>query len=141
MNMKRAFLWMALATSLIASVAYAAVIRTDDNVGTSGAAYQVGPIIDQAQAATVTSDVIEMKVLSGISVQVDHGNVVGTLALQSSNDNVTYYAVQGGSFAAISGSGGEVVEIGSLRSRYYRFVYTHSSGTGLLKVTPYVKGK
>ena len=140
--MKKLALWAALAASLFAGVAYAAtIIRTDDNVGMAGAAYQVGPIIDQAVAATVTSDVIEMKVLSGMSVQVDHGNVVGTLALQSSNDNTTYYAVQGGSFAAISGAGGEMVEIKDLTSRFYRFVYTHSSGTGVLKVIPYVKGK
>lgn len=103
--------------------------------------YEAGPIISQAQAATVTSDVIRTRSLLGMSVQVDHGNVTGTLALQSSNDGVTFYAVQGVSFAAISGSGGEVIEIGNLRSQYYRFVYTHSSGTGLLKVTPFLKGK
>jgi hypothetical protein len=102
---------------------------------------QPGAIIDQTQAATVTSNVIRVRSLLGMSVQVDHGNVVGTLVMYSSNDCVTYYAVQGVAFAAISGSGGEVIEIGNLRSLCYEFIYTHTSGTGLLKVTPFVKGK
>lgn len=140
--MKKILYALLAAVSLAATTAYAAsIIRTDDNVSMVGGAYQAGAVIDQAAAATTTSNVLEMRVLSGMSVQVDHGNIVGTLVLQSSNDDTTYYAVQGGSFTAISGSGGEVVEIGSLRSRYYRFVYTHSSGTGLLKVTVHVKGK
>lgn len=102
---------------------------------------QPGALINQTVAATVTSDSIRARSLLGMSVQIDHGNVTGTLVLWSSNDDVTYYAVQGVSFAAISGSGGEMVEIGNLRSLYYRFVYTHSSGTGTLKVTPFVKGR
>lgn len=99
-----------------------------------------GAMISLSPAVTSTSEALEISRPTGMSVQIDHGNIVGTLVLQSSNDGVTYYDVQGGSFAAISGSGGETVEIGNLRSRYYRFVYTHTSGTGILTVTVHVKG-
>jgi hypothetical protein len=103
---------------------------------------QPGAIVDQAQAATVTSDVIRVRSLLGMSVQVNHtGAAVGTLVMQSSNDCVTYYPVQGVSFVAISGGTGEMVEIGNLRSLCYRFVYTHTSGTGPLQIIPFVKGK
>lgn len=102
--------------------------------------YATGAVIDQT-AATVTSGAIRMRSLLGMSVQIDHGNVIGTLVLWASNDGDTYYASQDVTFAAISGSGGEIVELGNLRSQYYRFVYTHSSGTGTIKVTPYLKGK
>jgi hypothetical protein len=137
--MKRLIAALCLVFSvLVLSRAYAATLEGPYSLYDS---YAPGAVIDQAQAATVTSDVIRMRSLLGLSVQVDHGNVTGTLVLQSSNDNVTFYPVQGVAFAAIAGSGGEVVEIGNLRSQYYRFVYAHSSGTGSLKVTPFVKGK
>jgi hypothetical protein len=132
----------------LVAIAVAASLSTAAYAATREAPYswppdwfEPGAIINQSQAATVTSDVIEVRSLVGISVQVTHGNVTGTLAFQSSNDCTNFYAVLGGSFSAISGSGGEVVEIGNLRSRCYRFVYTHSSGTGSLVVVPYVKGK
>lgn len=124
--------------SALSAVAYAATRTTP--YGLYDAA-ELGPIIDQAQAATVTSDAIELRSLLGASIQITHGNVIGTLVMQSSNDCTNFYVVQGGSFASISGVGGEVVEIGDLRSKCYRFVYTHSSGVGSLLVLPYVKGK
>jgi hypothetical protein len=99
-----------------------------------------GAIISLSPAVTTTSETIEIQRPTGMSVQIDHGNIVGTLALESSNDGTTFYPVLGGSFSAISGVGGEVVEIGNMRSRYYRFVYTHSSGTGALTVTVQIKG-
>jgi hypothetical protein len=103
-------------------------------------AHYCGALLDQAEAETAASEAIEIYDVAGMSVQIDHGNITGTLVLQSSNDGTTFYTVQGGSFAAISGSGGEVVEIGSLRSRFYRFSYEHDSGTGLLRVSVHVKG-
>lgn len=131
-------LLIVIGLALFALTAHAATIDTPYSLYDW---YAPGPVINQDQAATVTSDVLKIRSLLGVSIQVDHGNVTGTLVLQSSNDGVTYYNVQGVSFAAISGSGGEVIEIGNLRSQYYRLVYTHSSGTGLLKVTPFLKGK
>jgi hypothetical protein len=139
MSRKLAFaLLLSVALGLLLSTAYAATLEAPYSLYDW---YDPGAVISQSQAATVTSDAIRVRSLLGMSVQVDHGNVTGTLALYSSNDDITYYAVQGVSFAAISGSGGEVIEIGNLRSQYYKFVYTHSSGTGLLKVTPFLKGK
>lgn len=133
--------WVGLAAlaviAALSPVAYAAVIGTPYTPGTY---WDNGPILNQT-AATATSNVLELRELAGMSVQITHGNVVGTLVLQGSNDNSNYYAVQDVTFAAISGSGGELVELGNLRSHYYRFVYTHSSGTGTLYVHPYIKGK
>lgn len=101
-----------------------------------------GALIDQTQAANITSDTIEMRSMLGMSVQVDHGAVTGTLSLLGSNDGVTFYAATDVEFAALDGNaGGELVEIDNLKSLYYKFQYVHSSGTGLLKVTPYIKGR
>lgn len=135
-----------VALSIVGTASAVQYIRTDENVSMVGSAYPAGAVIDLAAAATTTSSPLEMRVLTGMSVQVDHNAAaVGTLTLQSSNDGTTYYAVSGGGFTAITACGappcGEVVEIGAMRSRYYRFVYTHSSGTGDIKVTVHVKGK
>lgn len=139
-NRKRIFVALAaLAVTCLSAVAVAATLEAPYSWPPDW--YQPGAIISQSQAATVTSDTIEVRSLLGVSVQVTHGNVTGTLAMQSSNDCTNFYAVQGGSFAAISGAGGEVVEIGNLRSRCYRWVYTHSSGTGSMLVIPFLKGK
>jgi hypothetical protein len=117
------------------------IIRCDENVSLPGNAYNAGALIDSAVAATTTTNTLEMRVLSGASIQVDHGNITGAIVLHGSNDDVTYYPVPGITFTAISGSGGEIVEMHALQSRFYKLIYTHSSGTGLLKVTAYVKGK
>lgn len=122
---------------LVASPAHSA--QPTLNRGTQ--AYAFGAVINDDTANTQTSDLLELYEIQGLSVQVDHGNVVGTLGFESSNDNVTFYPVLGGSFTAISGTGGELVEIGNLRSRYYHFVYTHSSGSGAIKVTVHAKGR
>lgn len=132
----------ALAFAVVAVTHASSIIRTDENVSYAGSAYPVGALIDASAAATTTTDVLEMRVLSGMSVQIDHGTITGSIELQSSNDNITFYPSAEVSFTAFSGSsGGEVVELANLRSRFYRFVYTHTSGTGLLKVTVHVKGK
>lgn len=139
-NMFKRFLVGLVALATIATLsqgAYAAVIGTPYTPGTY---WDNGPILNQT-AATVTSNVLELRELAGMSVQVTHGNVVGTLVLQGSNDNSNFYAVQDVAFAAISGVGGELVDLGNLRAHYFRFVYTHSSGTGTLYVHPYIKGK
>lgn len=141
MNARLPRAWLALFLAAVFSLsalpgpAHAALIRCNE------LSYcDVGLVIDQTVAATVTSNVIEMRMPTGMSVMITHGNITGTLALQSSNDNVTFYPVLGGSFTAIAGAGGETVEIGNLRSRYYRFVYTHSSGSSTLAVQVWVKG-
>jgi hypothetical protein len=105
----------------------------------SGAHY-CGAMIDQSAGATVDSDTIELYEGTGLSVQIDHGNNVGTLVLKGSNDGTTFYAIPDVPFTAISGAGGEVVELGNLRSRFYKFSYTHVSGTGLMKVSVHAKG-
>jgi hypothetical protein len=128
-------LWLALLSAWLAPVPAAALLRCNEI-----SHCEAGVLISLSTAVTTTSEAIEVQVPTGMSVQIDHGNIVGTLVLQSSNDGVTYYPVLGGSFTAISGAGGEVVEIGNMRSRYYRFVYTHSSGTGALTVTVQIKG-
>lgn len=140
-NRKRIWIGLvALAASVaLSSAAYAAVIGTPYSPFGGWAA--PGALINQSQAATVTSDTLELRELLGMSVQVTHGNITGTLVLQGSNDCTNFYTVQGGSFAAISGAGGELAEIKDLLSQCYRFVYTHSSGTGSLLVIPFAKGK
>lgn len=117
------------------------IIRCDENVGYAGAAYPVGALIDTATASTTTTSVLEMRTLAGMSVQVDYGAITGTIALQASNDNVTYYSTADDFTAPAGSPGGYLVELAHLRARFYRLVYTHSSGTGLLKLTVYVKGK
>lgn len=105
-----------------------------------GAATYFGPVINQAQAATVTSTVMELYVHQGLAIQIDYGNVTGTLAFKASNDNVTYYTVADVVLTNPAGSAsGQIVEIGNLRARYYRVDYTHTSGTGLLKITTHAK--
>lgn len=136
--MRKAF--SALLFALVVLAQDHAIADTIDTPYSPYDAYSVGAVINQT-AATVTSSSIKMRSLLGMSVQIDHGNIVGSLALWASNDDVTYYATQGVTFGTISGSGGEIVELGNLRSLYYRFVYTHTSGTGTIKVTPFVKGK
>ena len=144
--MKTNRIWLALAlvaTSAIlgASAAYAAgVIRTNYSILAEDWS-DPGVLINDSVAVTKTTDVLELRSLLGMSVQVTHGNITGTLVMQGSNDCTNFYTVQDVTFAAISGAGGELVEIGNLRSLCYRWMYTHSSGTGPLLLYPFVKGK
>lgn len=86
-------------------------------------------------AGTTYSGVYELRSLIGMGVQVTHtSTLAGTLTLESSNDNTNFYPVLGGSFSAVSGAGGEQVEIGNLRSKYYRFKFEYGSGSGDLLV-------
>lgn len=89
-------------------------------------------------AGTSISDVYETRSLLGVGVQVTTtGTLAGTLSIESSNDNLNFYPVLGGSFSAITAAGGEQVEIGNLRSKYYRFTFVYGSGSGDLLVIPH----
>lgn len=105
-------------------------------------AHYLGAVINAAAGATAVSDVYELYENDGMSVQFDYGVVTGTLVLKGSNDGVTFYAVADVAFTAPAGApGGELLEIGNLRSRCYRFDWTNSSGTGAVKVSVHVKGR
>lgn len=102
-----------------------------------------GLVINQAQAATVDGAWMELGPgLTGLSIQTEFGAVTGTLALQSRNDaNLTGRDVTDVVFTQPAGvSGGQVIEVGNARSRWYRVKYTHGSGTGSLKVAVFAKG-
>jgi hypothetical protein len=87
-------------------------------------------------AGTTYSGVYELRSLIGVGVGVTStGTLAGTLTIESSNDNTNWYPVLGGSFTAITTAGGEQVEIGNLRSKYYRFKFVYGSGSGDLLVT------
>lgn len=89
-----------------------------------------------AGAGTTYSGVYELRSLLGVGVGVTStSTLAGTLSFESSNDNTNWYPVLGGSFTAISGAGGEQIEIGNLRSKYYRFKFVYGSGSGNLLVT------
>jgi hypothetical protein len=102
------------------------------------------PAFDQvfSGAGTTYSDTYEPRTLLGMSVQVTAGGTLaGTLSIESSNDGTNFYPVLGGSFSAVAAAGGEQVEIGNLRSKYYRFKFVYGSGSGNLLVSPHFVGK
>lgn len=135
--MKHFALWLALVASalLIAPPpAHAALIRCNDDRGyfTPAAPAITGTF---SGAGTTYSDTYEPRSLIGVGVQVTHtGTLAGTLTIESSNDGTNFYPVLGGSFTAITAAGGEQVEIGGLRSKYYRFKFVYGSGSGDLLV-------
>lgn len=103
-----------------------------------------GAVINQSQAATVSSSAIDMVNMVGMSIHVIHGNVTGTLILEATNDPSDSDAWVTAADAALTSPAGtaskSLREIGNTRSRYYRVSYTHSSGTGSLKVLVNGKG-
>lgn len=105
-------------------------------------AHYCGAVIDESAGATKVSDVFELYEDDGMSVQFDYGVVTGTLVLKGSNDGVTFYAVPDVSFNAPAGvAGGQLLELGNLLSRLYRFDWTNGGGTGAVKVSVHVKGR
>jgi hypothetical protein len=98
--------------------------------------------IDLDTAATANGNPIDLRGIAGFSVHVQHGAITGTLVLQERNHTrLNWVAVGDVSLTAPAGSAAsQIVNVGNARSRYYRVVYTHSSGTGELRVCLHAKG-
>jgi hypothetical protein len=98
--------------------------------------------IDSASAdASINGTPWEVRKIAGFSVQISHGEITGTLELEARNDeSMPWSEVTDVTFTAPSGSAGdEIVEVGNARSRYYRLVYTSTSGTGALRACVHAK--
>lgn len=105
----------------------------------------LGLVIDSTNpsAGAVNGTQMAVQNESGLSVQTEWtGTVNGAFRLQSRNDeSLSWRDVTQVVFTAAAGSaGGEVIEVGNARSRFYRIVYTHASGTGTVKVAVHAKG-
>jgi len=102
-----------------------------------------GAIIDQAQAATFTTLAWDAAEFTGFSIHAVYGAITGTLILQANNDPAfwpnDWVTSAAASFAAIAGAGRQFLEVTGAHARHYRLVYTHSSGTGSLRVVFYSK--
>jgi hypothetical protein len=83
-----------------------------------------------AQVASFNSDVVDLMNLNSGSFQVvitTAGGVTWTVAVQGSNDNVTF--IDTATPTAVSSSTNIMLSIADLTSRYYRVAFTRTSGT------------
>lgn len=96
----------------------------------------LGKIIDKQIAESVVSDWKDTAQETGLSIHVVNGPITGTLYLEASNSNREPGAVVSEvSFDALTGTADyQIMNITNCNSRYYRVGYTHSSGTGFLRV-------
>lgn len=73
-----------------------------------------------------------------IQVLISGSDVVGTLSLQASADNVTYVTVAG-STQAITASADHAWNVSGLAAKYLRVVWAYTSGTGNISIQVNVK--
>lgn len=102
-----------------------------------------GLVIDLDEAESVESVGLDIEGIGGISIHVQHGNITGTLALQANDlpGVLDWQTIDEVEFTQPAGSaGGEIINVGNLRSRYVRVTYDHDIGTGELRVALTAKG-
>jgi hypothetical protein len=103
-----------------------------------GTYHDRGLIISQTQAATVSSQPIDMAGEAGLCIHTEWtGTVLGALVLEGRNDPaLQWQAISEVTLASPAGSaGGQLTNIGNVQARFYRVRYTHTSGTGSLNVS------
>jgi hypothetical protein len=98
--------------------------------------------LDLATAATTNGSPLDLRGIAGLSIQTEFGEITGTLTLESRNhESLSWVEVDDVTLTNPAGSaGGQLIDIGNARSRYYRVTYTHTSGTGALRVCIHAKG-
>jgi hypothetical protein len=104
-----------------------------------------GLVINQVQAANINSDSINLGPgFDGMNIQTEWGTITGTLKLQSRNHEAMEWRDVTDANTALTQptgtAGGQSLDVGNVRGAFYRIVYTHSSGTGALKVAVFAKG-
>lgn len=91
---------------------------------------------DMSQTS-ISSDVINVLYLDNIGLQIEWtGTATGTITVQASIDGTTYYALTfDPALAQPAGSAsGYLVSLNQLPYKYFKVVYTKSSGTGTMNV-------
>ena len=90
-----------------------------------------------SSATTISADLGD---LTGASVQVSFSgsNVVGSVALLGSNDNVNFATIPS-STTAVSASSGVLYNLNGAQYRYVQVAWTYTSGTGNITTTVLVK--
>lgn len=93
-------------------------------------------IINLQVAESTVSDYIDTLQITNISIHIISGPITGTLYLEASDDNaVPGIVVSEASFDPLTGTAdSQIMNITNCNSRFYRVGYTHTSGTGRLKV-------
>lgn len=75
-----------------------------------------------------------------VQVLISGSNVVGTLTLEASADNVTWITIAGSS-QAIASSADHAWNVTSLAAKYLRAVWAYTSGTGNVSVVANIKNQ
>ena len=73
-----------------------------------------------------------------IQVLISGSDVVGTLSLQASADNVTYITVAGSS-QAVASSSDHAWNVSGLNAKYVRVFWDYTSGTGNISMQANIK--
>jgi len=92
--------------------------------------------------ASLTSSIISIQRIDNVAVQLTWtGNAVGTFAVQVSNDQSGWSALDTSGAPSISGTAGTIMlDLNLTSAPYLRVVYTRTSGTGALTVIVSGKG-
>jgi hypothetical protein len=94
-------------------------------------------MINQVQAATVEIE-IDTHDSKGIFIQTEYGNITGAFTLQERGNPGNSYATHATALTAPAGAGSNKtyhIDFTSAPPRQMKLTYTHTSGTGLLKVS------
>ncbi len=94
----------------------------------------------RSAASSLTTNAYDLVDLYKYSIQVvfTGSDVVGTLKLQASLDNVNFFDIDG-STQAVAASEGQIWDVINCGYRYVRVVWTYTSGTGNMTMELYVK--
>lgn len=95
-----------------------------------------------ATASPVVTNPLDLNDLNNFSLQVGFsgggGNLVGTLTLEASDDNVTYATVANSS-VAVTASTANMYNVQGAGYRYVRVRWVLTSGTGNISVIAFLK--
>lgn len=102
--------------------------------------YNTPIVTNGSMSSNVTSPVIDLSKTDGYSVSATWtGSPVGTIKLQVSRDNVTFFDYPS-SATAVSGPGNAMWEITTAFYGYVKLAYVFSSGSGTLNAGILGKG-
>lgn len=104
-----------------------------------------GLVIDQTQAATITTRQIDMRGFSRLYVHIVCGEITGTLELHETGhaDLTPHEALDADGNQPLPSPAGSALNVGvhlfEVQAPFVEIAYTHGSGTGALQVAVFKK--